>query len=89
MKSRLVWKAKECAAEIYELDQAENLAGIGRRIDFLLDKNRYFCMYQDVGFLTLWGRESWMLILITGDSRGLLLCPTTLACLVGNIRREG
>ena len=51
MKSRLVRKAKEYAAEIYEVDQTEQLDIL--RIDFLLEKNRYFCKYQDVGLLTL------------------------------------
>ena len=50
MKYRLVWKAKEHTAEMYEIDQTGDQLGINLQVDFLLEKNRYFCKYQDVGF---------------------------------------
>ena len=48
MKSRLVHKAKEHVTELYLPNIAENLSETNRRIDFLLEKNRYFCKYQEV-----------------------------------------
>ena len=48
MKSRLVHKAKEHVTELYLPNIAENLSEINSWIDFLLEKNRYFCKYQEV-----------------------------------------
>ena len=53
MKSRLVHKAKEDITELYEISKGGTPSEINLRIDFLLEKNRYFCKYQTVGFLTL------------------------------------
>ena len=52
MKSRLVHKAKQDIMELYEIRKGGTPSGINQWIDFLLDKNRYFCKYQSVGLLT-------------------------------------
>lgn len=54
MKSRLVSKVKEDIAEQYGFNHVENsLTQINQRIDFLLEKHRFFCKYQDVDLFTL------------------------------------
>ena len=47
MKSRLVYKVKGAIKKLYEFD-LNNLLKLNLRIDYLLEKNWYFCKYQDV-----------------------------------------
>ena len=58
MKSCLVHKAKEHVTELYLRNIAENLSQINRLIDFFLEKNHYFCKYQEVYSLTLGAKIS-------------------------------
>ena len=89
MKSLLVHKAKEEIMELYEISKEGTPSGINLRIDFLLDKNRYFCKYQSVGHLTQYKvGGSWILIIVIGDTRRIFLCPTTHAVDVGDIWRK-
>jgi hypothetical protein len=52
IKSNLVYKGKKHIPELYEFGQEGNISDINLRIDFLLEKNRYFCKYQEVDSFT-------------------------------------
>ena len=54
MKSRLVDKVKKCTAELYGIIDNETPELDKKHLEYLLEKNRYFCMYQqEVDLLTL------------------------------------
>ena len=56
VKARLVHRTKVDITELYGLDKLERRSEINDRIDFLLEKNRYFCKYQDVAHSLTRGR---------------------------------
>ena len=53
MKSRLVAQVEANIRQLYELENVGSPSEINKRIDFLLEHNRYFCKYQEVYFLPL------------------------------------
>ena len=48
MKSRLVHQVKSYIRTLYGIENVQDEYEVNRRIDFLLEKNRYFCKYQEV-----------------------------------------